>query len=62
MDKEIAMRFEVETILDPMFPDLMYYLQDGYSKEESQAWAKIFKQVFNDMVDSVLEEREDEEE
>lgn len=61
IEKEIAMRFEVEGALEQISSDLIYYLQNG-SKEESQAWAKIFKQVFNDMVDSILEEREDEEE
>lgn len=60
MKNENEMRFEVEAILEQTLSDLMYYLQNEYSKEESQVWAKIFKQVFNDMVDSILEEREDE--
>lgn len=60
--KEVAMRFEVEAVLDQTLSDLVYYLQNGYSKEESKAWAKVFKETFNDMVDSILEEREEEEE
>ena len=60
--KEVAMRFEVEAVLDQTLSDLVYYLQNGYSKEESQVWAKVFKETFNDMVDSILEERVDEEE
>lgn len=60
--KENAMRFEVEGVLENVLPDMMFYLSDNYAKEESLVWAKVFKQVFNDMVDSVLKEREDEEE
>lgn len=60
--EENEMRLEAEGVLEDVLPDMMYYLSDNYTKEESQAWAAIFKQVFNDMVDSVLEEREEEEE
>ena len=60
--KENEMRLEVEGVLEYVLPDMMYYLSDNYTKEESQAWATIFKQVFSDMVDSILEEREEEEE
>ena len=61
-EKENAMRFEVEGVLEQVLSDLIFYLQTDYTKKESQTWAKVFKETFNDMVDSVLEEREDEEE
>ena len=60
--KENEMRLEAEGVLEDVLPDMMYYLSDNYTKEESQAWATIFKQAFSDMVDSILEEREEEEE
>lgn len=61
-EKENAMRFEVEAVLEQVLSDLIFYLGNEYPKEESKVWAKVFKETFNDMVDSVLEEREDEEE
>jgi hypothetical protein len=60
--KEVAMRFEAEGVLENVLSDLIFYLQTDYTKEESQVWAKVFKETFNDMVDSVLEERVDDEE
>lgn len=60
--KKNAMRFEVEGVLEDVLPDIMFYLGDEYTKEESQVYATIFKEVFNDMIDSVLKEREEWEE
>ena len=60
--KENAMRFEAEVVLEHVLSDLIFYLRTNYTKEESQTWAKVFKEIFNDMVDLILEEREDEEE
>ena len=62
MEKENEMRLEAEGVLENILPDVMFYLGEEFTKEESQAWAAIFKQVFNDMIDSVLEEREEWEE
>ena len=60
--KENEMRLEAEGVLEDVLPDIMFYLGDEYTKEESQAYAIIFKEVFNDMIDSVLKEREEWEE
>ena len=60
--KENEMRLEAEGVLENVLPDIMFYLGDEYTKEESQAYATIFKEVFNDMIDSVLKEREEWEE
>ena len=60
--KKNAMRFEVEGVLENVLPDIMFYLGGECTKEESRDWAKVFKETFSDMIDSIIEERENEEE